>query len=281
MSEPIIEISKSLIKIDAKVLEMLYKDLAQPGVRKVGKSLSTVLGLGNTVLLPIKLLNEKAKILYQQHMENYKENLDHIPEEDIVEVELEIGVPILENLESTSNEKLSELYINLLTNASDRKYHENTHPRFVRIIENIAPDEAKILERLNQRDDVQDSIPFITLRLHVNIENPELGNKSGIVDINEKYTDFEINNFLRLPSKSKEYFENLVGLGLIHCETEKLIPCNVYDKLISDNQQYIDEQNKSEQITGVIVLKGYYELTKFGKSFIMACRQNRGNKDEA
>lgn len=281
MSEPLNEISKSLIKIDTKVLEILYKDLAQPGVKKVGKCLSTVLGLGNTALLPIKLLNEKAKILYQLHMDKYKENLENIPEEDIVEVESEIGIPILENLESTSNEKLSELYINLLTNASDRKYHENTHPRFVGIIKNIAPDEAKILEKLNQRDDVQDTIPFITLRLNISIEHPEIGKKSGIVDTNEKYTDFEKNDFLRLPNKSKEYFENLVGLGLLHCETQKYSQGNVYDKLVSDNQQYIDEQKALPHIKNVTILKGYYNLTKFGKSFIIACRLNRPNKNVA
>lgn len=281
MSQPLNEISKALIKVDTKILELVYKDLAQPGVQKVGMCLSTVLGLGNTVLLPIKLLNEKPRILYQRHMDKYKDNLEKIPNNDLVQVEPEIGVPILQNLECTSNEKLSDLYINLLTNASDKKYVVNTHPRFVKIIENISPDEALILEKLNQRDDVHDTIPFITIRLHIKVEQQGIANTQGIVDINEKYTDLEKTDFLRLPSKSKEYFENLVGLGLLNCETQKFNQGNAYDKLIADNREYIKNQKELPHISNVTILKGYYDLTNFGKSFIKACRQNRKNKNVA
>lgn len=281
MSQPLNEISKALIKVDTKILELVYKDLAQPGVQKVGMCLSTVLGLGNTVLLPIKLLNEKARILYQRHMDKYKDNLEKIPNNDLVEVEPEIGVPILQNLEYTSNEKLSDLYINLLTNASDKKYVINTHPRFVKIIDNISPDEALILEKLNQRDDVHDTIPFITLRLHIKIEQQGIAKTHGIVDINEKYTDLEKIDFLRLPAKSKEYFENLVGLGLLNCETEKFNQGNAYDKLIADNREHIKNQKELPHISNVTILKGYYELTNFGKSFIKACRKNRKNENVA
>ncbi|MCK4664689.1 MAG: DUF4393 domain-containing protein [Bacteroidales bacterium] len=275
MQEPLNEISKSLIKIDAKVLELVYKDLAQPSVKKVGKSLSTVLGLGNTVLLPIKLLNEKAKILYQRHMESYKQKLEYVPIEDIKEVEPEIGVPILENLESTTNEKLSELYINLLANSSDKKYAKEVHPRFVRIIENIVPDEARILEYLDKFRNIHETIPFITLRLHINISHLEIEIQNGFVDANEKYTILEDNDTLHLPAKTKEYFENLVGLGLINCETSKLIQENSYDELIKKQEKYIKEQKQLPHITNVTFLKGYFELTKFGKSFIRACKSNR------
>ena len=50
---------------DEKVLRLFYHDFAQPGVRQVGKALSTVLGLGNTALLPVKLVNDKALALYK------------------------------------------------------------------------------------------------------------------------------------------------------------------------------------------------------------------------
>jgi hypothetical protein len=66
------QITKSLLGIDTKILTLVYDDLAKPGVQQVGKALSTVLGLGNTALLPLKLANEKAQLWYTKHMEEYR-----------------------------------------------------------------------------------------------------------------------------------------------------------------------------------------------------------------
>lgn len=271
MGEPIEQITRALIKVDTKILELLYKDLAQPGVQKVGKCLSTVFGLGNTVLLPLKLINEKANTLYTKHMEAYRTKLEQIPEKELVEVEPEIGVPILENLEKTSNETLSSLYINLLVNASDIKYAGDTHPRFVKIIENIAPDEAKILEFLDEHKNIQKTIPFVTLRIHMKFDHPSIPQKTGLIDSYIKTTDLEYNEILRLPNKAKEYFENIVGLGLIECVTDKFSQGNVYDKILQHLDSYIKEQNQITHVTRVEIKKGYYQLSRFGKSFIRAC----------
>ena len=44
------------------LLKEIYGDLAKPGVTQVGKALSTIIGLGNTLLWPIQILNERAKL---------------------------------------------------------------------------------------------------------------------------------------------------------------------------------------------------------------------------
>jgi hypothetical protein len=46
----------------ATIIKEIYSDLAKPGVQQAGKALSTVIGLGNTMLWPVALLNEKAKL---------------------------------------------------------------------------------------------------------------------------------------------------------------------------------------------------------------------------
>lgn len=77
--EPTQEITKSLININSKILEKVYDDTLSPAAKKVGLALETALGLGNTVLLPIKLLNEKTQLIFKKHMNNYADKLSSIP----------------------------------------------------------------------------------------------------------------------------------------------------------------------------------------------------------
>ena len=53
------ELIKEITQIPG-LLKEVYGDLAKPGVEQVGKALGTVIGLGNTILWPIALANEKA-----------------------------------------------------------------------------------------------------------------------------------------------------------------------------------------------------------------------------
>ena len=44
-----------------ELLASVYKDLASPGVRQVGKALETVIEMGALALLPVRLANEYAR----------------------------------------------------------------------------------------------------------------------------------------------------------------------------------------------------------------------------
>lgn len=56
------EIQNVLTDCAKTILPQVYMDLAQPGVKAVGQALGTVLELSSTILLPLKLMNEKAKL---------------------------------------------------------------------------------------------------------------------------------------------------------------------------------------------------------------------------
>lgn len=256
-------ITKSLI--DTKVLTTVYKDLARPGVQQVGQALATVLGLGNTVLLPIKLLNEKANALFSNHMEKYRQRLADIPAENIIEVAPEIGVPIIEKLEKTSNETISELYINLLANASNVDTVDATHPRFIPIIESLTSDEAKILESF--RDPMY--TPFITLVLN----QRKVSDGDIIRIVNKQATLFEINDILSIPKNSKFYFKNLEGLSLIESYKDRQLVGNAYDALLKHFDEEINKPQDSPEAS-ITVEKGWYGLTEFGDMFLTACINN-------
>jgi hypothetical protein len=78
-------------------------------ITQVGKALGTVLGLGNTILLPIHLLNERARLILENNLEKYRLSLKDVPEVEILPVRPEVGVPILEKLAYVSDDELSDL----------------------------------------------------------------------------------------------------------------------------------------------------------------------------
>ena len=145
-----LELAKELATLPA-ILSDVYGDLLRPGVKQVGKALETVLGLGNTILWPIALANERSRIALERNLEKYRAKLQHIPEDDIMQVRPEIGVPIAEKLSYVHDDLLSELFLNLLVKASVKTTANLAHPSFVNIINNLSPDEGLMLCRLKQR----------------------------------------------------------------------------------------------------------------------------------
>lgn len=270
------QITKALVNIDAKILTLAYKDLAQPGVRQVGKALSTVLGLGNTVLLPFKLLNDKAQLLFASHMEEYRKRLEDVPTEKIVEVAPEIGVPIMDRLERTINPKLSELYINLLASASVSDTTALAHPRFVLIIESITPDEAKILEWF---DEAKPMLPYISALAQEKQDAENASRSRPVTTVLDKTTILSCSDYLTLPSNASLYLNNLTALGLLSIE-EKRGPAKSddLDLLHEHYRSTIREQGKRFAAANelpfahVVTTHGYFELTELGKSFMQACR---------
>ena len=120
-----------------ELLTQLYGDLAKPGVAQVGKALSTVLGLGNTILWPIQLLNERARIRLESNLERFRQKVSQIPLEKVTPVAPEIGVPIAEKLSYVADRDLRELYTNLLAKASNVDTVSQAHPSFVNVLRNL------------------------------------------------------------------------------------------------------------------------------------------------
>jgi hypothetical protein len=100
------------------LIKEIYGDLVKPGVTQVGKAVETILGLGNTILWPLQMLNGRAKIALENNFEKYREQLKDVSEADIISVRPEVGVPILEKLAYVTDDEISQLYINLLAKAS-------------------------------------------------------------------------------------------------------------------------------------------------------------------
>ncbi len=193
----LVDLAKSL----PELVKEIYGDLAKPGVQQVGKAIGGVLGLGNTVLIPIHLANERSSIWLRHNLENYRKRMEDVPPESVTQAAPEIAIPILEKLAYVSNDELSNMYVNLLASASTYDGAKHAHPSFANIINNLSPDEALIIDKLSIN-----RIPYHSVRF-VNKEH-------GYITCNDFLIDFKQAK-LTYPENCPAYFRNLAGLGLV------------------------------------------------------------------
>jgi len=241
------------------LLKEIYGDLAKPGVSQVGKALESVLGLGTTLLWPLQLLNKRASIALEDNLEKYREKLKNVPQEKVVEVNPLLGVPIAEKLSYVQDADLTELFLNLLTAASVDTTVANAHPSFVNIINNISPDEAKILKHLS----VATAAPFVSAKFY---------NSGGEwVEVVDFHSDLPEQAELTYPDNFAVYAQNMEGLGLVNIKRDTwIIPVSLYDELLAQVQIKYGGLQIGNYLT-FAPIKNRIDLTSFGVMFCSAC----------
>ena len=128
------EIIKSALS-SPSLLQEVYGDLAKPGVSQVGKSIGTLLGYANNKLGALEESNEAARLVLNSNLEKLRERMASVPEENVVQANPELAVPVLEKMTYVTNSEIRRLYIELLAKATDSRFVEMAHPSFVNMIQ--------------------------------------------------------------------------------------------------------------------------------------------------
>lgn len=189
--------------------------------------------------------------------------LQSLPPEYIVPPTPKIAVPALQNASITEARDIRKLYANLLANSMNKVVKDGIHPGFVGIINQLCPDEAKILVQFY----MQKVVPTITLRS----EN-ERGEGVNII---KDFSNISELAQCEYPLKVKMYFDNLIRLGLI--ETSML--ASLTDKTLYDplkNHPYIiSKQHSIEKSIGEYnkpaFAESFLSITEFGNEFCEKC----------
>ena len=246
------------------LLKEVYGDLAKPGVKQVGKSLGTIIGLGNTILWPVALTNEKARIALENNLEKYRKRLESTPIEDVTEVTPEIGVPIGEKITYVTNEELSDMYVELLAKASIKSSVSLAHPGFVNVINNLSPDEAILLKAIRN----ESAFPFIEVRVH------EKG-KTAWNTLNRAYSPLSNIPGITFPKQIDAYLSNFEGLGLVRMGSTMLADQSLYEQLeIESREQFKslwEDPELKQAGMRISFNRGTITRTLFGSFFISAC----------
>jgi hypothetical protein len=259
MSNEWLEVAREALKLPALITDF-YGDLLKPGVKQVGKALATIIGLGNTILWPIAVGNERARIALERNLEKYRSQLETIPDEKIIAVQPEVGVPIAEKLSYVNDEELSSLYVNLLAKASTIDTTKFAHPSFVNVINNLCPDEAVYLKELHKKG----GAPFIEIRL--------------CEKNSAKFSIFCLSTTIippvevSFPDNEEAYLSNFEGLGLVKIRRDILSAVTgVYEDLESKAKPQLDAMTIDKEKMEFRFERGKIEITPFGKLFMDAC----------
>ena len=110
-------------------------------------ALSTVVGFfNNVVLYPVKKANLTFRYKLEAFEDDLREKIKGIPDEHLQVPPTMIAGPTLEALRYTyDEEKLREMYENLLASAMDSRKVSQAHPAFVDAIKQMSPLDAKVL----------------------------------------------------------------------------------------------------------------------------------------
>lgn len=239
-----------------------YNDL-RPIIQPVAKCIGNILEFASCTTVPLVYWSEKVKINFQRRLEEYKKKLDDIDEDKRCEVHPEIGVPIIQTLPYITNDKIAELFTNLLASASVIDLAGNAHPAFVEIIKQLSPDEALIIQYLtNNRH-----IGYVTLKANKKNEN-------GFITPAEK--EIAIADLVPLMYKqnAKVYMSNLLSLGIIADAVNEYIDNDkMYDHIIDYNglKEVIGKYESMDEYSSVDIERCYYYVTEIGQLFIKAC----------
>lgn len=258
-----------LIKQTPKILPMVYADLAQPSVIKVGKALETVFEFSTSLLLPLKLLNEKFKINFERNLNDYKKKIESIPEEKICDVNPQIGTPIIERLTYTTNEEIADLFTTLLSKATSTETLSQAHPSFVQFVERLSVDEARLIKFLkSQLEKGWDFIPFISFRGVIDIMS------RSFRKIDHRVTLLPLQIKFLFPQNVVTYIDNFISMGIFDCTHGNYKSEDKFYEAILKRSNYEVIKNdfiESGEFKDVKYDKSYIQITDFGKLFINAC----------
>lgn len=172
------------LKIDIPLLEKIYDDLFHPSFKTVGSWVKKKLD---------------AKLI------GVPEEQRQIPPKNIIE-------PILYNVYLTEDiPDLSEMYLNLLASSINSSTSTIAHPAYIKVIEQLTSDEARILSNLYSiRSTAGDDLCLAHLSDNLN---------KHLERLEDIWSKLCVDADIEVRSNSAMYMENLIRLKLINRES--------------------------------------------------------------
>ncbi len=142
--ETISDIAKIL---DSETVQKIYEDGLSKPIKQIG-------ALGEDFIKALRLFTAPIQLLasYQDRLRGYLDDVrNRVPQEKQTEAPAHVAGPVLLNLRFIEEDNiLKELYLNLLAAAIDKDRQQRAHPGFIKIIEQLSPEEALILYEMKR-----------------------------------------------------------------------------------------------------------------------------------
>ncbi|PWF79795.1 DUF4393 domain-containing protein [Kocuria rosea] len=218
-----------------------------------------------------KMLGVSQEYFANDFAQDMAGKLEGVPEENLISPKPSIAAPALEGLTYSLDEPdLKDLYLNLLKTASDNRSNEDVHPSFVRVIREMASEEARLISMLfKEREAV---LPSARIKIKTGRENGGsiFFSRHVMAFVDERGEPTVVRHLAT-------YVDNWVRLGLVDTSySSYLTRENAYD-WVKERPEYSDAIKKiatdatlQQDIATVEFDKGYIRLSDFGQLFAQA-----------
>ena len=199
------DLAKTIIDAAKPIIEPAYNDIAKPIVKPTAELAALLPRAIKAALLPFEkwiITKEHNKNEFIKLLEN---ELKDLPPEKIDVPEAYVATPLLQALNySMDSNDLRSMYARLLAKSMFSDNKKDVHPAYIKIIEQLCPDEAKILKYFNDTGcDYGQNMMFSAQIV--------LDNQPYIID----FSDLGIKAGCDKPYDILSYIDNLTRLGLI------------------------------------------------------------------
>lgn len=252
----------------------LINETVTPVARSAGE---TIASIWDIVFGGINVYSKKQRYLRELNLEKFKESLtkkvEDIPIEDIQEPNLSIIGPTLEKSKYYfEEEKLRDLFANLVASSINKTKSDIIHPAYPDIIQNLSPNDAEFLKKISNFE----LIPFCMIRFQKRLKD----NQTNFFSYFDEGITLSrcILKYVYLDNPLYDFnptIDNLSRLKLIEVTDKCLVDESNYSSFL-DNSIYNYYQFKMSSDPKIMerevtMIKGVIEITNFGKNFIKTC----------
>lgn len=219
---------------DSKLANNIYEDAGSPAIRELGGVAADLIKTMRLFTAPLQL----AAVAQDRFKIWLDEARSRVPVEKQVEAPSNVSGPALRAmLFMEEKNPMAEMFVNLLSQAINKDAQQKVHPAFVNILEQICPDEALLLHKLQEKG-----------LLGAN----GLTEVRGQEAIEKSLTTFPQDEFID-PDSICMYFDHLEALCLVAHRPDITI------KPPKEHPEYADYR--------------WYAITRFGARFLEICGQ--------
>lgn len=235
-----------------------------PASERLADSVNITFDAAFQVLKPILELTECAGLSMGVFTRKLKEKINSISPEDIIEPRKRIFGPAINVLQDCEeDEEISNMFANLIANSMDKNTYKISHPSFVSIIQQITPDEARIL-RLFESHVSYPVFDIFAMNQDKDVSQYFATNVTNIAEVSG----------CNIPELSQTYIDNLCRLYLVRkggqCLDQDRCDILMNHKIVSETLKHLEEKNKTPLISKTAIT-----ITDFGRKFLTACLINK------
>lgn len=149
------EIKKTVLNTLAEPIANSAKNITDKPTQNMGTTFADIWYL---VFGGISQAAEKRKLKYffalQEFEKELKEKISKIPEDKLVEPDVQIIAKALEEAKyCVEKEELRKMFSNLISNSLDSTTEQNVHPIFINIISQLNSSDAELMEKIYKIDE--------------------------------------------------------------------------------------------------------------------------------